>query len=249
MKIQTVNVDVKKIQEFFNDAEYELKYENRFNNEKLNKIVEYMFLAEANKTITKKDTILYRARIYNESDAEYRYNNSSDNHFKGYNEIDSYVNLNKSVIVDGRCNPAGIIYLYASESVPCCIHEIRPSVGAYVSVASVKVCERLKILNLSTATIGIMKNTDDNILPDIDNGFLCQYLYELFKRPYQYKNDYLITQYVSEKLKIYGFDGIKYTSSLYSGEMNTNYAIFSYMKCRAIDSRLYKIVENQIMYE
>ena len=117
-------MDVKKIQEFFNDAEYELKYENRFNNEKLNKIVEYMFLAEANKTITKKDTILYRARIYNESDAEYRYNNSSDNHFKGYNEIDSYVNLNKSVIVDGRCNPAGIIYLYASESVPCCIHEI-----------------------------------------------------------------------------------------------------------------------------
>lgn len=83
-------------------------------------------------------------------------------------------------------------------------------INSYVSVASIEVCERLKILDLSTDTIWLAKRDEkkESIIPGIENGFMCLYLHELFKRPYQYKFDYLVTQYIAEKIKNNGFDGI-----------------------------------------
>ncbi|MBR2500732.1 MAG: RES family NAD+ phosphorylase [Clostridia bacterium] len=245
MKIETHSINAKKIYDYYFDAELELKNKNRFSNEKLDKIVDFLINFKVNETLIKKGTILYRARIYDEFDAEERYIYPSTNNFKGYDEKNSYVNLNNHTIMGGRCNPAGIICLYASNSIQCCIHEIRPNIGEYVSVASIEVCNRLNMLDLSTDTI--IPGTTNPC--EIEHIARCQFLFNLFKRPYQYRDDYLITQYISEKIKNHGFDGIKYTSSLYCGGENTNYVIFSYKKCHAIDSKLYKIVANQIVYE
>lgn len=250
MKMISVEENEQKIYKFFDEAERELISQNRFSNKKLDSIVDYLISCRINEGHLLTNEMLYRARIYDEYDAEEKYKDNSDKTFKGYDERNSYVNLSNNV-VDGRCNPFGISYLYASSSRDCCIHEIRPSIGSYVNVASIQVCRGMKIFALSINAIGGFNASQykKEIIPGINNGVTCLYLIDLFKRPYQYRRDYLITQYISEKLKNNGFDGISYLSSLYKGEKNTNYVIFSYEKCRPIDSKLYKITGNQITYE
>lgn len=249
MKGETITIDIKKVYDYFYQAELELKNKNRFCNEKLDNIIEFIFSSDINKIFLKNGTHLFRARIYDYYDGDSKYNDISEKIFKGYDELGSFVNLNFNAILDGRCNPSGIPYLYASNSQRCCIHEVRPSIDAYVNVAEIEISKTLKILDLSTATIACMHPEKNRIFPEIPNGVLCQYLYELFKRPYQHNSDYLITQYISEKIKNCGYDGIRYESSLYRGEMNQNYVIFSYQKCKAINSRLFKIIGNEVLYE
>lgn len=249
MKIDTITVNTEEIYDYFYQAELELKNKNRFHNEKLDKIINYIFSSEANKITIKKGTILYRARIYDNPDAELKHSAFSESKFKGYNAIESYVNLNFDKVIDGRCNPYGIPYLYASQSQQCCIHEVRPIIEEYVSVAEIDVLNNLKILDLSTETIFLMKSFNEEQINSIPIPVFCQHLYKLFKRPYQQRCDYLVTQYVAEKIKNRGYDGIRYTSSLYKGEQNQNYVIFSFEKCKAINSRLFKITGNMISYE
>lgn len=249
MKDETITIDIKKVYDYFYQAELELKNKNRFHNEKLNKIIDFIFSREANKITIRKGTILYRARIYDQPDAELKYSDFSESEFKGYNAIESYVNLNFDKVIDGRCNPYGIPYLYASQSQQCCIHEVRPIIEEYVSVAEIDVLNNLKILDLSTETIFLPESSDEEQINSIPIPVFCQHLYKLFKRPYQQRCDYLVTQYVAEKIKNYEYDGIRYTSSLYKDELNQNYVIFSFEKCKAINSRLFKITGNKILYE
>ena len=157
--------------------------------------------------------------------------------------------MNLDKIIDGRCNPYGIPYLYVSNSQQCCIHEVRPIVEEYVSVSEVEVFDNLKILDLSTDAIYLMKPENEEKFSKLPTAVFCQYLHKLFKRPYQQRCDYLVTQYVAEKIKNYGYDGISYTSSLYKGERNQNYVIFSYEKCKPINSKLVKIIGNEVLYE
>lgn len=249
MKIEKIVVDMSKIYQFFETAKKEIKYENRFKNAKLDKLVEFLFFGEVNKRYLKKGSTYHRARIYTDVDAEKRYLSNEKNVFQGYDKDNSFINAKRDFVSAGRCNPQWIPYLYMSDSIECCIHEIRPAINSYISVATILVNQPIKILDLSTDTIALMKHDNSKeILPSIPNGVLAQYLSGLFSTPYQIDADYLITQYISEKIKEH-YDGIAYKSSIYDGESNTNYVIFDYDKCEAISSKLYKVKSVKIECE
>lgn len=249
MEIQEIMIDDRKILKFYAEAERELKYNNRFQNLKLNKIVDFLNYSEANRRFIKKETIYFRARIYDKLFTEERGAWDEADTFKGYDKDNSFVNTNFDLVSDGRCNPRWIPYLYVSESVKCCIQEVRPTIGSYVSVASIKVNRALKVLDLSTGTMALMKNDYDDIVEGIPNGCLCQHLNSMFSTPYKFESDYLVTQYLSEKIKNSGYDGVMYESSVYNGKDNINLVIFNYSKCEAIDSKLYKIKGFNIEFE
>lgn len=249
MKIEKVVVDVSKIYQFFEDVKKEIKYENRFKNEKLDQIVEFLIRGEVNQKYLKKGSTYYRARIYTDVDAEERYLSNEKSIYQGYDKDNSFVNTNREFVLDGRCNPQWISYLYMSDSIKCCIHEIRPVIDSYISVATICVNQSIKVLDLSNETIALMKKDNSkDILSGVPNAALAQYLSGLFSTPYQINGDYLITQYIAEKVKGH-CDGIAYRSSIYEGEKNTNYVIFNYDKCEATGSKLYKIRSIQIEYE
>jgi hypothetical protein len=238
-----------KIVEFFAEAEIELRHKNRFQNKKLDRITDFLAGSEANKRFIQMGSIYYRARCYDEWDAEQKYFSNDSITFKGYDKDNSFVNKNFDLVKDGRCNPCWIPYLYVSESISCCIHEIRPVIGSYVSVASIKINASLNILDLSTSTIAQMNDDFEDIVEGVPNGCLCQYLNRLFSYPYKSDGDYLITQYISERIKNNGYDGIAYRSSVYDGENNINLVVFNYDKCEAIDSDLYRIKSFKIEFE
>lgn len=231
------------IAECFDSIEEELKRKNRFSNEKLDILVKSLTSESSN--IEVYDTIkLKRARIYNEPDAVERFCSPTNSPFNGYDKEGSFVNLQGTS--EGRCNPKHIAYLYAANSVECCIAEINPAIGSIISVADIKVNDELRILNLSK-TFAISSKIG-SLISGVTDSDVFLYLQNLFSRPHQNDTDYYLTQYITEKIKNSGFDGLSFHSSKYAHknalgktEYGYNFVIFNYDKCEAVSSKLYRV--------
>ncbi len=231
------------IVKYFDDIEKELKSKNRFSNKKLDNLVKALTSESSN--IEVFDTItLKRARIYNEPDAAERFLNPTNSPFNGYDKEGSFVNLQGTS--EGRCHPKHIPYLYAANSVECCIAEINPSIGSIVSIADIIANQPLRILNLSK-TFAISSKVG-SLITGITDSDVFLYLQDLFSRPHQVDEDYYLTQYISEKIKNCGFDGLSFHSSknAYKNSFGMtkhgyNFVIFNYEKCEAISSKLYRV--------
>ena len=231
------------IAEYFDSIEEELKNKNRFSNEKLDNLVKSLTSEGSNIEVFNEIT-LKRARVYDASDAVERFLNPTDNPFKGYDKEGSFVNLHGTN--EGRCNPKHIAYLYAANSVECCIAEINPSIGSIVSVADIRANQELRILNLSK-TFAISSKVG-SLISNVTDSDILLYLQNLFSRPHQVDKDYYLTQYISEKIKNSGFDGLSFHSSKYAAKdalgmtkYGYNFVIFNYDKCEAISSKLYRV--------
>ena len=134
------------ISEFFRCANDELKKKNRFANEKLDCVVRAL-LSESSNIEELSDCILKRSRIYDKPDRVSRYRNPPKCQFKGFNAKDSFVNEKGN---EGRCNPKFIPYLYAADTAECSIAEINPGIDSVVSVANIRIKEKLRIVSLSS---------------------------------------------------------------------------------------------------
>jgi hypothetical protein len=111
---------------------------------------------------------------------------------------------------DGRCNPNGISYLYLSSNEETSISEVRPNVGDIVTIAKFNV----DVSNIFSFKVFFSKygpkiqNRDAEILVsliDQDMGSVVT-------------NDntlvYIPLQYISEFIKMKGFDGYVYSSTV-----------------------------------
>lgn len=206
-----------------------LKYSNRFAvDEKFNSLL-YKCL-EQKKTIIKKGQILYRARIYLESDKYEKYHNYDKyaiQTFAGYDKQNSFVKLSDDWNEEGRMNPAGIKYLYTSYDINTCLVEIKPYGRTLVSVAEIEVKEDLKTVDFSSdfAMSDIEELADFSLIINNEIG-----------RAYNENGDYILSQYVAEFCKNNGFEAMSYRSSFNSSGKNVT--IFNYPKCEAINSKL-----------
>lgn len=151
--------------------------------------------------------------------------------FWGFDEQESFIPQNADVVKEGRANPDRIKYLYVADQPNTALAEVRPLLKNYVSIAEIKVVNKLKIADL---TYDIFKNINENDM------MLVYLIMEEYAKPNNNEPfHYLPTQYISEYIKSIGFDGIKYNSSLY--RRGRNYVIFNYDKCKAVSSKLYEL--------
>ncbi len=197
-----------------------------------------------------KDDILFRARIYKETEASEKLDsNNTEGPFKGYNGKESFVPPPEKSVGSGRANPENIRYLYASSDPTTAILEVRAKPGDYVSVARIQISKQLHLFNISTRAIASWKSKDKRIAR-IKNWYISFLfiLTEKFVKPYRDNRDYYFCQFVSEYIKNLGFDGIMYASSMniHGTGDNLNYTIFNYEKCQPISSELYKIASLKI---
>ena len=241
--------DFKTTTEFFNCVSEELRTQNRFKNKKIDQLVE-LLISEDSNINTFEQATFKRARIYNEPDQVERFLNPPEGPFEGYDAENSFVNMRGT---EGRCNPKFIPYLYVANSVDCCIAEINPCIDSVVSVADIKTTQKLRILNLSK-NFSISRRSG-SVIEDIWDCDVVMHLQRLFSRPYEQEGDYLLTQYIAEKIKNAGFDGLSYHSSKYAykddwgiPKQGHNYVIFNYEKCEAVSSKLYRVETIEIKY-
>lgn len=218
----------------------QIKNTRFFGNELLLKLLYfYIFNWETGyiiKDCIKEGDILYRSRIYTETDGEDRWKDNTDNMFKGYNEKNSGAPETPG---ENRCSPKFIKCLYASNNVETSVYEVSPIQGDFVSVADIKILQTLNIVNFDITTTAAYDPNDRRA--KWINGFILS-ISNFFSAPIREdrKEEYLLCQYISEYIRLLGFDGIKYKSAKYNG-CGENYSIFSFDKCKPISSKLYKV--------
>jgi RES domain-containing protein len=138
---------------------------------------------------------------------------------------------------DGRVNPRGIPCLYLATNEKTAILEVRPWIGAFVSVVKFKVerdaeiinCTKDRLFDLIDLPLVTRRNRNTYFSPTkADNEkMVWGDINRAFSTPSQREDnsiDYVPTQIISEHFKKNGIRGIAYKSSF--GDNNHNVALF-----------------------
>ena len=129
----------------------------------------------------------------------------------------------------GRLNSEGMPILYVATTIDTSISEVRPWKGAEVSVAEVVIAKPLIFISLMPVnqiyTIDEGKNNAKNLLDSLIVGMLY------FSSPNHAADTlaYLPTQYISQKIRGLGIDGVIYPSAL--SDSGENIGIFDPASC------------------
>lgn len=190
----------------------------------------------------KKGEVYYRARIITETaqkdymmkmcvdmDGNYKRFLSKNNRFKGLTQEASYVPPDNLLIKDGRANPRYIKYLYMTENPTTAIYEVRPLITDRINLAEIIVKDKLKVADLTFDYYSVVPEKRDEM------QWLLFYVHRAFSIPTADPDEYLPSQIIAENIKQWGYDGIRYNSSLHRGGVNVT--VFNYEKCEAISSR------------
>lgn len=159
---------------------------------------------------------------------------------------------------EGRANPAGISVLYLGTTEQTAISEVRPWIGASLSVAQFKTLKRLKAVDLSRehgkssffSVINRFMNGSEQLTAeekekavwiDIDNDF---------SRPVTLSDDeadYVPTQILAELFRDAGYDAIIYKSQF--GKKGYNVALFNVDDADAINCAPYRVTEIEVKFK
>ena len=162
---------------------------------------------------------------------------------------------------EGRINPLGISCLYLANNDKTAISEVRPWKGAHVSVAQLRTCRDLRIVDCTKHAGGhsgrlglwmsrpvgdsakLEKMTQEEISEfvwaDIDASFSQPI------GPQDEKTSYIPTQIIAEKFRQLGFTGIKYKSS--TNKEGHNIALFDVADAEITSCHLFEV--SSIEYE
>ena len=195
-------------------------------------------LKENQYLIVHSQQYLYRSRIVHSKDKL-----NGEYPFFGFGKDGSFVAPSECT-KDMRANYRYIPYLYCATRPYLSVVEVRPRLGARVSVARIRVNERLRLLDFSLQNYPKgMKSVKIN---------LFHALSQLYSKPVTEDDDtldYIPTQYIAEFVKRIGYDGIVFKSSLYNDENSVNVVIFNFDKCEAVGSVVYDVTRNDYTCE
>ncbi len=113
----------------------------------------------------------------------------------------------------GRINPVGISYLYLASDLKTAVAEVRPWKGCEITVAEFYLKKEIKLANFSNK-VAINKPSDSKY--DGAEWTWSELITYYFSMPIDPRDDisYIPIQYISERIKKEGFDGIMYDSAL-----------------------------------
>ena len=146
--------------------------------------------------------------------------NSESNQISGY---DSYDSKEPPITISGaaRNNIQGSSYLYLAEDEYTACAEIRPHNFDIISLAKFRIKNDLKMFDL---TVDSNFNQYDDPKSMILATKLISGIMSAFYLPVANDKEYMMSQYISDFIRKYGYDCICYLSSM---TFNKNYTIFS----------------------
>lgn len=194
-----------------------------------------------NVKIIAEGDVYFRARIIDESarkdymmvicekeDGNYKRYVSKANKFKGLSKEASYVPPNNRMIREGRANPKFIKYLYVAENPTTAIFEVRPLLSDRINLSEIQLKRDLTIADLTYNFDAESKNMSEQ-------EWLLFYIHRAFSTPTNNPDAYIPSQIIAASIEAWGYDGIRYNSSLHHGGVNLT--IFNPNNCEPISSR------------
>lgn len=149
---------------------------------------------------------------------------------------------------EGRANPRGILALYVATTRDTALAEVRPWIGATISVAQLITERELNVIDCSKyhAPENFLdifddqtKSREDGIWMAIDRAFATPVSKE------DEAKDYIPTQILAELFKAEGYDGVVYKSLLSDDGFNVTF--FNLDHAKVINASLYKL--NSIQFK
>lgn len=152
---------------------------------------------------------------------------------------------------ESRVSPQGIPTLYAAKDQATAIAEVRPFVGAAVSVAELRANHTLRLvdchsLHETDPCVPLFAHADD----PAEAAWMSFHL--ALAEPLRdlsgttRTDTYIATQVIAERLRRGGFDGITFKSSLAAG---LNVAIFDPSSAEAVAGHLFTVRQMEIQYD
>lgn len=149
----------------------------------------------------------------------------------------------RNAAYEGRANAKGIPCLYVATDKDTAMSEVRPWIGATISLGKFTSIKDLRLVDLSVGHD--FQLTPDHLfgpLPaeEMEKGIWAQ-VDKAFSTPVTddpSTAEYVPTQVIAEVLRSEGFDGLIYKSALSDG---FNMALFDLESAKLVDCRLYKV--------
>jgi hypothetical protein len=116
---------------------------------------------------------------------------------------------------ENRASPRGISYLYLATNPKTAVAEVRPWMGARISVGEFRVVRDLALVDCSKNHAGVLGISQSRMASATYEEGLWSTIDEAFAKPVgpdDEKRDYIPTQILSELFRSHGYDGIKYKS-------------------------------------
>jgi hypothetical protein len=126
----------------------------------------------------------------------------------------------KEIASSGRLNPEGIPFLYGAQEEKTAVSEVRPWMGAAVTVARLRLLQDLRIVDVCRdSTSEKPYESDAEHGADFTWRGVISYFFSI---PYQPSEtvSYAPTQYLAEAFRTHGFGGIRYDSAMVPGGRN-----------------------------
>jgi RES domain-containing protein len=141
---------------------------------------------------------------------------------------------------EGRVNPRGIPCLYTATHAETAAAEVRPWIGAYVSVAQLKTVRDLTLVNCTSDDQRNMVYFSEP--PEADREMaVWRDIDRAFARPVErdeHSAEYAPTQVIAEMFREHGMDGVAYRSSLGEGH---NIAFFDLAAAEVVNYTLHEV--------
>ncbi len=153
-------------------------------------------------TTLQSNASLFRARI-----------NDADDHYNA-RPIDEMGAPPGPIAGHGRINPRGIPYLYLASDKDTAVSEVRPWAGCWLTVAEFR-------LNSDRCVINFRQDHAESVVGDTSPNSRVEFTWReliswMFRAPFDPRDDtaYVPTQYLAERIKREGIDGMMYDSAL-----------------------------------
>jgi len=213
----------------------ELRYENRFflsdrSAEFIASIVAFAKQSKAHEIPT--GTSFFRARKHELHDATEPY---------GLDEMGAPP---KEKATHGRLNPVGIPYLYLASDVQTAVSEANPWIGCMLTVAKFTLPRPISVISFSRRTFPDPPSS----FKDKTREFTWEQLIAMmFSIPFDPRDTtaYVPSQYLTERIKREGFDGVLYDSARKKGGQNL--ALFGPSIPKAIEP--YQVTVTSVVYD
>ena len=163
--------------------------------------------------------------------------------FRGYEAVDSLSPPSKSAKA-GRANKKSQSVLYVAFDKNTCVYECRPIIGQHLSIAEIRVAEKLKLFDFTKAQKTIRRGVSGKLRvasteSEIDLAFSTPNQGNL--------KDYIPTQIIADIIRGMQFDGIIYKSSLRKG--GKNMVLFDDKKCEVTKTDMITVKSTKVIYE
>lgn len=157
--------------------------------------------------------------------------------------------------LEGRANPKGIPCLYVATTKHAAMSEVRPWIGALVSVAQFSAVRPLSIVDCSVLHdqhLNLLLDWKPNqaATPERIQDFVWAAIDAAFAEPVSRVDDvaeYAATQILAELFKSEGYDGVAYKSAF--GEDAYNVALFDLDSAKQLDCALYEVTGTAFEFE